>query len=273
MMNDLIVFFLQGFFVFFIGLTFGSFFNVVIYRLPLGISIVTPPSHCPNCRTRIRALHNIPLFSYIYLGGMCNYCSYPISIRYPVIEMITGILFLLFYRVYYFDYYGFLLGFSPFDPQALANYLLTLLFFSILLIVSIIDLDLFIIPDSLSIAGALFYLIITPIAFNKGFLNVFAGFAAGFLFYFILWIITGGQGVGLGDAKLMAMIGAFFGLSGVFPIIFLSSFIGTIVGLFLIFTRGRSRKTPIPFGPFLALGSFIYFFISDISIPQMLNLH
>lgn len=257
----------QDMFVFILGLTFGSFFNVVIYRLPLGISILYPPSHCPNCKTRINAFHNIPVLSYLCLNGMCKYCSYPISLRYPLIELISGTLFLIFYKVHYFDYYGFLSGITPFDIHEFLKFIFSIFFFSILLIVSVIDLDLYIIPDSLSITGSIIFLVLTPLVFQRSYYSVFWGVFAGFGFYYILWIITGGQGVGLGDAKLMAMIGAYFGISAVFPIIFIASFIGTIMGLLLII-RGRSRKTPIPFGPFLALSSFIYFFISDISFLQ-----
>ncbi len=258
--------------IFLFGLAFGSFFNVVIYRLPLGLSIINPPSHCPNCKTRIKGLHNIPVLSYIYLKGMCRNCSYPISLRYPVIELLTGVLFLSVYRYYYFDYYSAVLGIASFDMKKFLCFIFSIIFFSVLLIVSLIDLDLFIIPDILSITGTILFILVTPVVFNKSFTTVILGALAGFMFYFLLWLITGGQGVGLGDAKLMAMIGAYFGLSGVFPVIFLSSLIGSIIGIFLIVLRGKTRKTPIPFGPFLALASFIYFFISDISIIEILGL-
>ena len=258
--------------IFILGLLFGSFFNVVIYRLPLGISIVHPPSHCPNCKTRIRGVHNIPVLSYLRLGGMCSYCGYPISIRYPVIELVTGIIFLLVYRFYFFDYYPALAGLGSFDTAVFLRFLASIVFFSVLLIVSIIDLDLFIIPDSLSITGSVLFIVLTPLIFQRPAGGVILGALAGFGFYFLLWLVTGGRGVGLGDAKLMAMIGAYFGLGGVFPIIFISSFIGSIAGIFLIAVRGKTRKTPVPFGPFLALASFIYFFISDLSLPELLGL-
>lgn len=269
-MDNSIILYIQSFIVFLFGLTFGSFFNVVIYRLPLGISIINPPSHCPNCRTRLKARHNVPVFSYFFLKGMCSYCGFPISMRYPAIEFITGILFLIFYRFYYFDYYSFLLGEAPFDMVSFLKFAFTIVFYSILLIVSLIDLDLFIIPDSLSISGSVLFILLTPLIFGRSFSTVLLGSLSGFFFYFILWFITQGQGVGLGDAKLMAMIGAFFGISGVFPVIFLASLIGTIFGLSLIAWWGKSRKTPIPFGPFLALGSFVYFFLEDVSIIQLL---
>ena len=222
-----------------LGLVLGSFLNVVIARLPRGESIVAPPSSCPRCKARIRPWDNIPVLSFVLLRGRCRSCRKPISWRYPAVELTAGILlWQLAARA---------------EPPALlvpqAAFLLALV------AVAWIDFDTRTIPDAVTIPGVGVGLAASLFG-PPGLLAALAGALAG---GFSLWLVgavyeraTGVPGMGGGDVKLAAMMGAFLGAGGVFGAIFLASLAGSIFGLLLIARGKGDKRSAIPFGTFLA---------------------
>lgn len=246
-------------YAFIFGLCIGSFLNVCIYRLPLGQSIVRPPSSCPSCNTRIRWYDNIPLISYLMLRGRCRGCRAPISIRYPLVELLSGLAAL-----------AVALRFGP-----TLSCLVYFFFIAALLVITFIDIDHRIIPDSISIPGiplgfiASFFL--PDLSWTASALGILFG---GGLLLGIAWgyrLITGKDGMGGGDIKLLAMIGAFLGWQGVLFTIMCASFIGTVAGLALMIRAGKGMKLAIPFGPFLALGAICYLFFGPAVISWYLH--
>ena len=246
-------------YAFIFGLCFGSFLNVCIYRLPLEQSVVRPPSSCPNCNTRIRWYDNIPIISYLMLKGRCRGCQARISIRYPMVELLTGLAAL-----------AVALRFGP-----TLSSLVYFFFIAALLTITFIDIDHRIIPDSISIPGI-------PIGFAASFFlpdltwtaSAFGILLGGGLLLGIAWgyrLITGKDGMGGGDIKLLAMIGAFLGWQGVLFTIMCASFIGTVIGLALMIRAGKGMKLAIPFGPFLASGAIFYLFFGPAVINWYLH--
>ncbi|GAB6156875.1 A24 family peptidase [Desulfotomaculum varum] len=225
---------------FILGLITGSFLNVCIVRVPLGQSVVTSPSHCFSCGTRLRPRDLIPLASFIILRGKCRYCGAGIAWHYPVVELTGG---LLFTAVMY--YWGL-------SWQAAAM----LVFFSLLLVVAVIDLQHQIIPDGILLAGALlgipFLYLQGPALLKDGMAGLLA---AGILMLAIALLARGGMGGG--DIKLAAVMGLFLGLKQVAVALLIAFLLGGTTGLILLATGRKGRKDPIPFGPFLALGSLI----------------
>jgi leader peptidase (prepilin peptidase)/N-methyltransferase len=222
-----------------LGLVFGSFLNVVIARLPRGQSIVSPPSRCPRCKARIQPWDNIPVLSFLILRGRCRNCRKPISWRYPVVEITAGVLL-------------FLLARRAEHPALLVSHAAFLL---ALLAVAWIDLDTRTIPDAVTIPGVgvgLAASLFGPPGIFAAALGALAGGLSLWLVGTIYERATGVPGMGGGDVKLAAMMGAFLGAGGVFGAIFLASFAGSLFGLLLI-ARGRGdRRSAIPFGTFLA---------------------
>lgn len=241
-------------FSFLLGLALGSFLNVCIYRIPLNKSIVNPPSSCPQCGQRIKFYDNIPILSFIILLGTCRHCHRPITILYPLVELIAGLLSLALF-----------VKFSP-DYQ---QYLLFLIFSSALIIISFIDLRLQIIPDIISIPGiivgmavSIFFSYITTyhITWYDSLIGIIGGGGILYIVAVVFKTITGKEGMGGGDIKLLAMIGAWMGWRALPFIIIISSLTGVIIGGgSLLFTRQEIRAK-IPFGPFLALGTLVYLF-------------
>lgn len=237
-----------------LGLIFGSFANVVIARLPEGKSVVRPGSHCPNCKKSIAWYDNIPLLSYLALGAKCRGCGKKISLRYPVVEAMMALLFLAAKVRFGWD----LLFFIRDIP-----------FLFILVVITFIDLDHRIIPDELSIGGLVLGLATTWAVPDLGWIQSVAGAAVGFgLFYGLAWSYQkykGRMGLGGGDIKLLAMLGAFLGVQGVFTTILISSIAGTLIGiLWAVATRQKNLMTSaIPFGPFLVIGGLYYYFFGD----------
>jgi leader peptidase (prepilin peptidase)/N-methyltransferase len=231
---------LEHLFAFVFGTIVGSFANVCIHRLPWRQSLVFPGSHCPHCQQAIRPWQNIPLLSYIWLRGRCAYCQTTISWRYPLIEGVCGLL-------YVFLYHQFGVSLSS---------LLLMLLATALLIVSCIDLEHHIIPDAITLpgilAGLLASLWLTPV----GIVNALVGMLLGGGLFLCIALLSRG-GMGGGDIKLIAMIGAFLGWQAVLVTIFLSALSGALVGLSLMLLKKKGRKDPVPFGPFLALGALV----------------
>ena len=246
-------------FSFVFGAVIGSFLNVCIYRIPAKESIVSPPSHCPKCGTLIRWYQNIPLLSYVLLGGRCGSCRSIIPVRYPLVELLTAGLFVMV--VWRF-------GLQPFVP---ALWLLVALFVTI----SFIDLDHQIIPDVISlpgiVAGFLCSFIIPWVDWLDSLLGILLG---GGILLLIAWgyeKLTGKEGMGGGDVKLLAMIGAFLGWRAIFPVVFFSSLLGTMVGIPLMLVQRGDGKLAIPFGPFLVAGSLIYLFCGNVILSWYLG--
>jgi leader peptidase (prepilin peptidase)/N-methyltransferase len=222
-----------------VGLVFGSFLNVVIARLPRGESIVHPPSRCPRCKERIKPWDNIPVLSFLMLRGRCRSCRRKISWRYPVVELLSGILLLLLVRRV--D--------NPLLLVPQAAFLLALL------AVAWIDLDTKTIPDVVTIPGVglgLAASLFAPPGLAGALLGALCGGVSLWLVGALYERATGVPGMGGGDVKLAAMMGAFLGVGGVFGAIFLASLAGSIFGMLLIARGKGSRRTAIPFGTFLA---------------------
>ncbi len=231
-----------------LGLCLGSFLNVCIYRLPLGKSIISPPSHCPSCEKALRFYDNIPVLSYLVLAGRCRWCSQKISWRYPAVEILVAtVSFSLFIR------YG-----------LTYQYCLLLVFLLALVVVSFIDLEHQIIPDSISIPGIAAGLAASFLLAHTSFADSLIGAAGGglalFAVAYLYELAAGRAGMGGGDIKLLAMIGAWMGWKALPMIVFLSSLSGALIGfVYLAFSR-KGMRARIPFGPFLSLGTIIYLF-------------
>lgn len=245
---------------FVLGAVIGSFLNVCIYRLPAGKSIVTPPSSCPRCNTRIRWYQNIPLLSYLFLGGKCSSCGVRISLRYPAIEALTGVFFAL--TLYYF----------AFSPATLIYWL----FISALVVITFIDLDHQIIPDIISLPGIVIGFVcsffIPWLSWLDSLLGILIG---GGILMLIAWLyekLAQREGMGGGDIKLLAMLGAFLGWQAIFPIIFLASLAGTLIGVPLMLRQKKDTRLAIPFGPFLAFAAVTYLFWGAALVDWYLNL-
>jgi leader peptidase (prepilin peptidase)/N-methyltransferase len=225
------------------GLAWGSFLNVVIARLPLGQSLVSPRSRCPACKTPVAWYDNLPLLSYIVLGGRCRGCGVPISLRYPLVEALVG--------------GASLLSFLRHGPSL--EYLVELAFVASMISLVFIDYDHQILPDAITLPGLVLGLALAGARESVTFVDALSGAAlgAGLLFavseaYFRLRRI---EGLGFGDVKMMGMVGAFVGWKGVLLTLFLGSLSGTLVGVFILAGREGSLKTKLPFGTFLGMGA------------------
>ena len=238
-------------FVFTFGAIIGSFLNVCIARLPDGRSVVRPPSHCPKCQSFLAWYENIPILSSLFLTGRCRSCRVRISAIYPAVEVLTGALAVaLFLRL------GPTLAFAGYFAFAAA-----------LVVITFIDLDHQIIPDVISLPGIVIGLafslvspLVTPIDALIGAL------AGGGTLLSVAWLyktFRGQEGMGGGDIKLLAMIGAFLGWKSIFVTLFVGSVIGSIIGVVVMLYEGADTKLAIPFGPFLAGGALVYLFWGD----------
>jgi leader peptidase (prepilin peptidase)/N-methyltransferase len=243
--------------VFVFGAIIGSFLNVCIVRIPKRESVLFPPSHCPLCNTRLRSYDNIPLISYLFLRGRCHFCGGPISPRYFVVELLMASL-----TVILFYWFGLDLAFFIY-----------LIFLAALIVIAFIDLDIRIVPDAISLPGiglglasAIAYrqLSLSPWSTIPSPLNSFLGILlGGGILWSVAWMyqtFTGKEGMGGGDIKLLAMIGAYLGWSSVLLTLFLASVSGSIVGLALMFIKGVDSKYALPFAPFLCLGALLALF-------------
>ena len=226
------------------GLCVGSFLNVCIHRLPRGGSVLTPRSRCPNCEYELRWFDNIPVVSYLLLWGRCRQCRSRINLRYPIIEILTAVLFVAHYAV--------------FGLTALMA--IRLLFACALVVLFAIDLEHQILPNVITlpgiVAGLVFSLIFPPGVFDAV-LGVLIGGG-------VLWAIgeayyrySGQEGMGGGDVKMLAMVGAFLGWKLVLVTLVVSSVAGSLLGLLLILSRRGNLKQALPFGTFLALGALL----------------
>ena len=276
--------------VFAVTLLIGSFLNVVIYRLPIMMerewreqceevaklpqselpegrfNLVVPRSRCPSCGSPILSWQNIPVLSYLALGGRCGKCKTSISSRYPLVEAVTALLAALVAWRFGFGW------------EALMGVVLTLM----LIPITMIDFDHQLIPDSIvlpllwiGLAMSLFHpvpgsetLFISP---REAIVGAMAGYLSLWSFYWIFKLATGKEGMGYGDFKLLAALGAWLGYQFLFTIIMMSAVVGALVGIALIVFRGRDHQVPMPFGPFLAAAGYLSLLGGD-AIRQFLNL-
>jgi leader peptidase (prepilin peptidase)/N-methyltransferase len=266
-----------------LGLFVGSFLNVVIYRLPVSMqkqweseaksflgqeseetddtpfNIIVPGSHCPHCKTPIKPWHNIPVLGYLIIGGKCAACKTPISIRYPLVEIAAGLLAVLI---------AYLSG--PSTPT-----LFFIVFAWFLLTLTMIDIDHQLLPDDLTLL-----LLWLGLGFNATFgytplhdaiFGAMLGYLSLWSIYWLFKLITGKEGMGYGDFKLLAALGAWLGWQYLPLIVILSSFVGSILGVGLILIQGRDKAQPLPFGPYLAIAGLIALLWGDSIIHTYIN--
>ncbi|WP_305044327.1 prepilin peptidase [Geoalkalibacter sp.] len=233
-------------FSFILGAVIGSFLNVCIYRIPAGFSVVSPGSRCPQCEAAIRWYQNIPILSWIFLRGRCAKCRVPISVRYPLVEALTGGLFALV--LWKFGLHGV----TP------VYWLMT----ASLIVITFIDLDHQIIPDVISLPGIVVGFVcsfaVPWMSWTDSLLGILIGGGSLLLVAVVYEFLTKKEGMGGGDIKLLAMIGAFLGWQAVFPVIFISSLVGTAVGIPVMIRQKADARLAMPFGPFLAFGALFY---------------
>lgn len=265
-------------FVALLGLLVGSFINVIVYRLPImlerawqssearnelpteAFNLAVPRSHCPSCAQQLSAVENVPVVSFLFLRGRCRHCKSRISARYPLVEIAALVASILVAMSF---------GFT-------ASTLAFLVFAWFLLALSLIDLDHHLLPDDLTLPLLWFGLLVS--AFDLGLPGVslfdaVIGTAAGYMtLWSLFWaflLVTGKEGLGYGDFKLLAALGAWLGWQAILPVLLLSSLAGAATGLILIVFGGRERSEPLPFGPFLAAAGFVML----IWGPQVLALY
>ncbi|XKF03177.1 A24 family peptidase [Pseudoalteromonas mariniglutinosa] len=261
-----------------VSLCVGSFLNVVIYRLPLMMqrewqtecrvllsdeltdstsknkqpvptktfNLVTPNSTCPQCNTAIKAWQNIPIISWLVLKGRCASCRHPISVRYPIVEMLTAILSLTV---------AYTLGATE---QALLYILITW----VLVALTFIDIDHMLLPDQLTLPLLWLALIasvlsITHIAPSDAIIGAAVGYVSLWSVFWLFKLITGKEGMGYGDFKLLAVFGALVGWQSILTIVLLSSVVGAVIGIIQLSVQGKDKSTPIPFGPYLAIAGWV----------------
>ncbi|MEW6002101.1 MAG: prepilin peptidase [Nitrospirota bacterium] len=245
--------------IFIFGSIVGSFLNVCIYRIPRRISILIPSSRCPSCDTPIKPFDNIPVLSYILLAGRCRACKAKISFRYPLVEILNALFYVLILWRFGFGWHT----------------LIYFIFCSALIVITFVDLDSQIIPDVITLPGIPMGIIFgglllvnpfmrdLPLGIESSLIGAFVGFG----FYYLVakagfWILKK-EAMGGGDIKLMSMVGGFLGWKGVILTTFLGSLSGAIIGLLLILLKGKEGGSRIPFGPYLAFGSLITLFFGQ----------
>ncbi|GGA74533.1 type 4 prepilin-like proteins leader peptide-processing enzyme [Neiella marina] len=245
----------------------GSFLNVVIYRLPVMIerhwqiecaalndqpapqfdrfNLIVPGSQCGSCGTTIKPWHNLPIVGWFILRGKCAACGQPYSIRYPLIELLTACLSVLVLHV---------IGFNGFGLAAVV-------FTWLLICLTFIDIDHYLLPDPLNYVllwlGLLVHIVITPHTLADAVIGAIAGYLTLWSVYWAFKLLTGKEGMGFGDFKLLAALGAWLGWQLLPLVVLLSSAVGAVLGIAMIVLKGRDHQKPIPFGPYLAIAGWI----------------
>jgi leader peptidase (prepilin peptidase)/N-methyltransferase len=245
-------------FIFALGTIIGSFLNVCIYRMPRELSIVFPSSRCTSCQNPIAFYDNIPVLSYILLGGKCRYCRERLSIRYPIVELLNGVLYLIVLERTGLE-----------KPWVLLAYCV---FVSSLVLIFFIDLEHQIIPDSITLPGIPIAVVLgstilpdpflrsAPLGFSASVIGCVAGGGSFYLIAVIGKAILKKDAMGGGDIKLMAMVGGVVGWKGIMLTTFAGSLLGAVIGVSLILLKGRDWGARIPFGPYLAIGALMSLF-------------
>jgi len=263
------------------GLVVGSFLNVVIYRLPLmmerrwrqdccellevaqekqegPLNLATPNSHCPSCKAAIKPWQNIPVLSYLLLRGKCANCAEPISARYPILELVTGLMTLAL--AFRFDLSPALFGAALFTWALIA--------------LTMIDIDHQLLPDDITLPllwlGLLFNLDATYVSLSDAVLGAVVGYLSLWSIYHVFKLLTGKEGMGYGDFKLLAALGAWLGWQMLPEVILMSSLVGAICGIALMFAKRRGREVPIPFGPYLAIAGWLALLLGNGAYGSLL---
>ena len=264
------------------GLVVGSFLNVVIYRLPImmesrwrkdccellevaqeqadkPLNLATPNSHCPHCKAAIKPWQNIPVLSYIMLGGKCSNCAVKISPRYPLLELVTGLMTMAL--AWHFDLSLALLG------AALLTWSLISL--------TMIDVDHQLLPDDITLPllwlGLLLNLNGAYVSLPEAVIGAMTGYLSLWSVYWVFKLLTGKEGMGYGDFKLLAALGAWLGWQALPMIILLSSLVGAVCGITLMALKGRGKEVPIPFGPYLAMAGWIALLWGDAIMARYMG--
>ena len=242
------------------GLAIGSFLNVCIYRIPLGQSIVHPPSRCTGCGQALRWHHNVPVASWLLLRGRCAFCGAGISARYPAVELLTGVVFALHALV--------------FEPGPLL--LVRLAFAAVLIVLAFVDIDHRILPDSMTLTGIPLGVLASvwlPPGWRDSLLGVVVGGGS-------LWLIAEAyyrwrkiEGMGMGDVKMLAMIGAVLGWRAVVVTLVLSSFSGALVGVLMMSRAKDGMRYALPFGTFLSLGALVASLVGEPLVAWYLSFY
>jgi prepilin signal peptidase PulO-like enzyme (type II secretory pathway) len=261
-------------FVFLFGLIVGSFLNCVIYRLEQKQSFLQGRSFCPHCKHTLSWQDLIPVFSFLFLKGKCQYCNKKISIQYPLVEIATGILFLLILNFKFLIFNEFLI----FNFETITYFLYLLIISSLLIIVFVYDLKHFIIPDKVIFPAIIIALgfrvwdLVGHWSLEFGIFHPFiAAFGASGFFLFIV-LVSRGKWMGVGDIKLAFLMGLLLGFPYILVALFFSFLIGAIIGIGLILAKRKTMKSEVPFGPFLVIGTFIALFLGEIIINWYWNL-
>lgn len=245
------MFFIMSIFAFVLGAAIGSFLNVCIFRIPAETSIVKPASQCPKCHHPIRYRDNIPVISYLLLGGKCRDCGEKISWRYPLVELVTAILALLLFLKFDFS----------------VSFLVYFVFTAVLIIITFIDLDHQIIPDVLTLPGipifCLSAIFILKLPWMEALIGLLIGGGVLFTIAFVYELITKREGMGGGDIKLLAMIGGFLGWKSLVFVLLFSSLTGAVIGITAMIINKQDTKYAVPFGPFLSAAAVAYLFWGD----------
>lgn len=243
------------------GLAWGSFLNVVIYRLPKGLSLVRPPSSCPQCGTRIKARDNIPVVSFLLLRGKCRACGLRIPIAYPVVELVTPLCFLLLYEKFSLS--------VPFFASCL--------FASALIVLCLIDLYHQILPDEITLPGLVLALTYSAFRSDMTLRQSLVGAVAGAGFLLIIYgayfLLRKKEGLGMGDVTMMLFVGAYLGWVKAFFTLLVGSLVGALVGVFLMSFRKKDLQFALPFGTFLAPAAFFALVWGDRIITAYLSLY
>jgi leader peptidase (prepilin peptidase) / N-methyltransferase len=242
------------------GAVVGSFLNVLIHRLPRGESLVRPGSHCPACGAPVRAKDNVPVLSWLLLRGRCRICRVRISPRYPAVELANAVLWaLVFWR-------------APTLPDFFSGAFLV----SACLALLFVDAEFFLLPDVLTLTGVAVGIGLSFFSAKRTPVQSVAGAALGagalFLLGYLWEKLRGVEGMGLGDVKMLGMIGAFLGPSGVLVTVLLASLLGSVVGLALIVMRRGNLQMRLPFGVFLALGAIAALFVGSALVERYRSL-
>lgn len=274
------LYFIIGFFSFWMGACIASFLNVVIWRVPRGESIVSPPSHCPRCNSRIKWYHNLPIVAWLALRGRCANCKAPISPRYILIETIGGILFL----AVYIEMLGeFVVSAGEVPPFAVVGMVVMWIWTSLMIVGSMIDFDHKLLPDFVTVGGMILGVVWNGVdsALLGSWLFILDSVAGLVIGFGLMWLIRfiGGkvfhrEAMGMGDVFLMGAVGALFGPVAVLVTLILSSVFGSVVGVGLItLSRTKSQRFfEIPYGPYICMGCLVWMFWGPEIINWYLNL-
>ncbi len=226
------------------GFAWGSFLNVLIYRIPRDMSIIQPASSCPSCRKKIKVYDNIPIISYLILGGKCRYCKAKIPLTYPLVEFLTPLSFILLYTHYSLSFFFFA----------------SCLFASAMIVLGFIDFFHMILPDVITLPGLVLAIVYSffreDLNLTQALIGAVTG--AGFLLlvYGTYYLVRKKEGLGMGDVTMMLLIGAYLGWKQAFFTLILASFVGALVGVFVILFRKKDFQFSLPFGTFLAPAAF-----------------